>query len=126
MVAETFPPDPAAVGTARRFVAGCLPQVGDQLLERILVMVSELASNCLRHAASAFRVELAWSDEAVRVAVVDWGAGTPTLRSPTPSEPSGRGLRIVEALADEWGIDAQGGGKAVWFQVALERPTARR
>jgi anti-sigma regulatory factor (Ser/Thr protein kinase) len=82
-------------------------------------MVSELATNSLRHAGSDFRVHVERDDGQVRVAVSDSGPGQPFLRSPHPREPTGRGLRIVQALADDWGVAPlhDGRGKVVWFAV---------
>ena len=70
------------------------------------------------------------SDGTVFVAISDRGEGTPVLQAPPSSEPHGRGLRIVDKLADEWGISPlpDGGrrGKSVWFRKALHPPTSTR
>ena len=52
-------------------------------------------------------------------------AGRPTLRSPTVLEPSGRGLRIVEALSKAWGVVPGEGGTRVWFTLAGETTCAK-
>jgi hypothetical protein len=55
----------------------------------------------------------------ILVEVADRGGGEPVMRSPSPSEPTGRGLRIVDMLAAEWGVDHQrDSGKTIWFTVA--------
>ncbi len=59
------------------------------------------------------------------VSVTDQEDGTPALQSPDPNEPHGRGLRIVEALSDEWGISSNAiAGKSVWFRMSLESSVA--
>jgi anti-sigma regulatory factor (Ser/Thr protein kinase) len=92
--------------------------------EAVGVMVSELATNSLRHAGSDFRVRVDTDDRLIRVAVSDSGPGQPFLRSPHPREPTGRGLRIVQALADDWGVAPlrEGRGKVVWFTLHVVPP----
>ena len=86
-------------------------------------MVTELAANAVRHAASHFTVKVDRIDGEIRVEVSDIGPGRPAVRSPEPTEPSGRGLRIVQALARAWGVvPAPPGevGKTVWFTITLQ------
>jgi hypothetical protein len=63
----------------------------------------------------------------VRVAVSDDGDRLPRLRTPEPREHSGRGLQIVRALADDWGVteNVGGPGKTVWFVVSIAPVAAR-
>ena len=75
-------------------------------------MVSELATNCVRHTVTDFTVRVERTPDEVRVDVTDTGGGTPEVRSPEPSEPSGRGLRIVRELSDSFGITIYGGVRA--------------
>ena len=115
-----FPHTPASVAQARRFVLGALSDVPAESREMIAVMVSELATNALRHAETSFLVRVDQTPDTVRVEVSDGGRGEPAVRSPEPSEPSGRGLRIVESLSDAWGVTAaSGAGKTVWFTLAV-------
>jgi anti-sigma regulatory factor (Ser/Thr protein kinase) len=120
---------PLAVGSAsaaRRFVVDTLTRTAaasTDLVEDVGVIVSELATNCIRHARTGFVVTVDGSRDALRVEVTDSGAGVPALRSPGPREPSGRGLQLVQAMSDEWG-SAPGprGGKTVWFTVSFDNP----
>jgi anti-sigma regulatory factor (Ser/Thr protein kinase) len=90
-------------------------------------MVSELATNALRHAETPFSVRVEQVPGTVRVEVADGGEGQPAVRSPEPSEPSGRGLRIVESLSESWGVTAaSGAGKTVWFTVAVPSASTER
>jgi anti-sigma regulatory factor (Ser/Thr protein kinase) len=52
-----------------------------------------------------------------RVTVWDHSSGTPTPRTPADNDERGRGLGIVEACADEWGVRNYPYGKAVWFAI---------
>jgi len=116
-----FPNSPTSVTQARRFVAGHLEDAPTEVVETVAVMTSELATNSIRHAATDFEVGVNRTRDEIRVEVTDAGAGVPTVMSPDPSQPSGRGLFIVEKLADDWGVNTPSGqaGKTVWFSVSL-------
>lgn len=120
MTAErVFPYAPAAVTQARHYVLDILDGIGDVVAGDAAVMVSELATNSVRHAASGFTVSVDRTTELITVAVADPGPGEPRMRAPKPTDGSGRGLRIVNALADQWGIKTNPGpGKSVWFTIA--------
>ena len=75
------------------------------------LMLSELATNAVQHADTEFEVDIDADREAggrwVRVRVTDEAAGLPHRPEPPPDAPHGRGLRIVETLADAWGVDVR-------------------
>ena len=118
---RSFPQVPESVPRARRFVAEMIAGISDAVTERTAVMVSELATNAIRHAATPFAVRVEVTPTEVCLEVTDSGPGEPGLRAPAPRAPSGRGLRIVDALSDDWGVrpDPSGRGKTVWFSVSL-------
>jgi len=113
-----------AVRAARNFVAETIADAPIETRESVSVMVSELATNALLHAASGFEVSVDRSDHSVVVSVSDRGVeGRPLLQAPGSSEPHGRGLRVVDALSAEWGVTTTGDeGKTVWFRINLEPP----
>jgi two-component sensor histidine kinase len=119
-----FPLAATSASAARRFVVDALMSTAttteDDLVDDVGVIVSELATNCIRHARTGFVVTVDDSRTSLRVEVTDTGDGVPALRSPTPREPTGRGLQLVQALSDDWGLaPAPRGGKTVWFTVSL-------
>ncbi|HEX4492413.1 MAG TPA: ATP-binding protein [Acidimicrobiia bacterium] len=118
---RTFPHAVESIGRARRYALEALGEAPTDILDSIAVMVSELATNSVRHAASPFTVAVDRDHQRVRVAVSDDGSRLPSLRTPEPREYSGRGLQIVRALADEWGVTENVGrpGKTVWFVVTI-------
>ena len=120
---ERFVAADESVGAARTFVAGMMVDAPADVRDSVALMVSELATNALVHAAGGFEVSVERSDGTVFVSVSDRGEGTPVLQAPPSSEPHGRGLRIVDQLADDWGIsplpDGDRRGKTVWFRLAL-------
>jgi serine/threonine-protein kinase RsbW len=116
-----FPNTPSSVTQARRFVQEHLAGTPQAVADTVAVMTSELATNSIRHAESEFEVNVDRSNREIRVEVTDEGSGTPTVLSPDPTQPSGRGLFIVDKLADDWGVTSARdcSTKTVWFRVAL-------
>jgi anti-sigma regulatory factor (Ser/Thr protein kinase) len=115
---QAFPNTRDAVTKARRYAVGALGGASRETKETVGLIVSELATNCVRHAASEFTISVDREGSAVRVEVSDRGPGEPRVRTPGPTEPTGRGLRILDALADAWGVTASPrAGKTVWFTV---------
>lgn len=125
---RTFANSVASIGRARRFAVDALRDADPEVVDAVAVMVSELATNSVRHAASDFVVSVDCDAELIRVAVADAGDRLPSLRTPEPGEHSGRGLQIVRALADEWGVseNVAGPGKTVWFVLATRASSAQR
>jgi anti-sigma regulatory factor (Ser/Thr protein kinase) len=124
---RSFPHSPASVSGARRFVLEAIEDESASISEAAAIVVSELATNCVRHAGTGFTVDVETTPTRLRVAVSDEGGGTPAPRSPEPSEPTGRGLLLVRELSDEWGIASSGdrAGKSVWFTMALSAASDR-
>ncbi len=114
---RAFAPSPHSIAEARRFVSSRASVAASAQLEKLLLIVSELATNAVRHAATPFVVEVATEFGGVRVSVRDRckteiGATT----APMESE-CGRGLGLVDALADAWGVRGTAHGKVVWAEV---------
>lgn len=107
-----------SVSAARQFARAALGKQSSETLDAVELMVSELATNCIQHAHSDFEIAIEVSRPEIRIEARDTGEGRPAPRSPTPSEPTGRGLRIVEAMSDRWGVVPSAGGKTVWFTIA--------
>jgi anti-sigma regulatory factor (Ser/Thr protein kinase) len=119
-VRRRFEASEGSVGAARKFVTAVVSDAPTEVQDSVSVMVSELSTNALLHASGGFDVAVDRSELTVCVSVIDRGDGTPVVQSPKFSEPHGRGLRIVAALSDEWGVSATSDGKAVWFRVNLQ------
>lgn len=123
--ASTYPGGPEHVrqvrADMRRLLDGC-PVADD-----VILCVSELATNAAMHSDSrrsggTFTVRTESHPGAdVRVEVEDGGG--PWI-SPAPGPTHGRGLGIVRALADEWGITTTPAGRAVWARIAWRAPDA--
>lgn len=112
------------VKTARRFVAGRLEELawpGD--IEVIALLVSELITNAIVHAAphdskEQIALTISISKGLVRVEVGDANPSPPTrIVDAALDAPSGRGLALVDALSTTWGVTPTTSGKFVWFEV---------
>jgi anti-sigma regulatory factor (Ser/Thr protein kinase) len=90
-------------------------------VDTVSLLVSELATNCVRHAHTDFTMTIERTGRQVWVDVADRGTGRIAPRHAKPTDYSGRGLRIVDRLSDTWGITecTDGEGKSVWFMVNL-------
>jgi serine/threonine-protein kinase RsbW len=121
---RTFIAEARSVGAARRYVRGVLRAHPLAHIDAVELMVSELATNSVKHADSDFKVSINDSGGEIRVEVRDTGRGQPVLRFPAPTEPSGRGLRIVEALSTAWGTVDSPHGKTVWFKLPSKAKAA--
>jgi anti-sigma regulatory factor (Ser/Thr protein kinase) len=106
------------VPATRRFVGGVLRSWNlDELIDDAQLIVSELATNAVSHAVSAFRVRLQRDASAVRVAIQDVGRGRPERRHAAVDAFDGRGVAIVAMTANSWGIEAVDEGKEVWAEL---------
>jgi anti-sigma regulatory factor (Ser/Thr protein kinase) len=120
-VQTQWPPEPSHVGDARRFVEDRL--LADRLtnlVETSLLIVSELATNAVRHARSPFRVTMVREDDRLRLEVHDDSPAPAALCDHAPEALDGRGLHLVSTLSSEWGVTPHpNGGKSVWAMVAI-------
>ncbi|HJU81379.1 MAG TPA: ATP-binding protein [Acidimicrobiia bacterium] len=117
---QRFPPESRSASEARAFVlaAGWSDDAETNL--RLATVVSEVVTNAILHARTAFLVTVILKAETIRVAVRDNSAALPVRREYQNLEPTGRGLHIVDALADRWGVEEEPGGKTVWFELERE------
>jgi two-component sensor histidine kinase len=114
---DVFRPEVVSVRAARRFLQENLADVSDEMRDTAVLLVSELATNSVRHAATSFSVSLLVAESTVRVEVADWDATMPVAQVTTRRDVDGRGLAIVARLAADWGVEPVGGGKVVWFML---------
>jgi anti-sigma regulatory factor (Ser/Thr protein kinase) len=115
---RVYPATADAVGEARRFVRACLG-ADSPGAEDALLITSELCSNAVRHAHSAFAVHLTLLGDTIRIGVRDASSASPRLLPMTSTAESGRGVATIAALSTRWGIDTHATGKTVWAELAL-------
>lgn len=113
---------PDAPFAARRFVAGllaCRPFAGRVSADDVQLVVSELATNAVIHAGTPFSVSVSSNESVMRIEVSDWSVRRPIVRDGSPTAISGRGLRLVAAVAGDWGVEPGPDGKTVWAELPL-------
>ncbi|CAM5651701.1 hypothetical protein SALBM135S_05129 [Streptomyces alboniger] len=140
---ETPPPPPrdprqrfyrrerASVPAAHVFASAALADWGVQESRGydITVCVSELVTNALLHGVPpgrGYQLCLSQDGDVLRVEVHDSGGGWPRLGGEGDADESGRGLLLVAALADTWGVTERDPGKIVWCEFGTGRPPAPR
>lgn len=125
---ERLPGHPASAGAARRLVratvGGAAPT---EVTETAELLVSEVVTNAVVHAATDISlVVTAFPDGGVRVEVSDGSRHVPARREYQPTATTGRGLRLLEELADACGTVRSATGKTVWFEVSPGPPSHTR
>lgn len=102
----------------------------DHAVESAVLATNELFANAVEHGSSgpgdtvSVTVGVEPAGDELRIEVADGSPVRPVFRAAAETEESGRGLAIVDGLANDWGTDAPDGdgpGKKVWFTLALGR-----
>lgn len=110
-----FGPEFESVAEARRFVRRVLSEWGHDEAEPIAsLLVTELATNSVLHARTEFRVVLSFDGDTLRIGVADGSARRPADKAHSVQATTGRGIPLIAAYADAWGVDPLPGGKTVW------------
>ncbi|MDQ3384829.1 MAG: ATP-binding protein [Actinomycetota bacterium] len=113
-----LPSAPTSVGEARRFVAAALDALGAHGVQEVAALLtSELVTNAVVHVGGAIRIRVTGGAGTVRIAVEDASPAKPQPREAGDRAVTGRGLNLVEQLAERWGVDDVDGGKVVWFEL---------
>jgi anti-sigma regulatory factor (Ser/Thr protein kinase) len=117
---RAFPGSPNQVACVREFVRLALGAV--PVLDEAVLLASELATNAVVHTASGddgtFDVAIRRYPSAVRIEVSDAGScRTPVPRSQDFLAEEGRGLELVNLVADRWGHSGDQGGRSVFFEL---------
>jgi anti-sigma regulatory factor (Ser/Thr protein kinase) len=122
---RAFPGRPDQIAHARDFtrrVLGPCP-----VLDEAVLLVSELATNAIEHTATAdegsFQVTIYQGNSSLLIAVTDDGSDnipTPGHRADILAE-TGRGLELVELIADRWDYCGDGHSRTVWFELSWKQ-----
>jgi len=120
----SFPPHPQNVRHARRITRTALAAWGaPDLIDSAEMLVSELVTNAFQYGRGPVDLTLALTGRSLRIAVTDEGTSLPVPREAAEDAQSGRGLAIVEMLADSWEVVVRLTGKTVTCVLVLQ-PTA--
>jgi anti-sigma regulatory factor (Ser/Thr protein kinase) len=114
-------PDVHSPAQARRSLEALRPSLDDLLVDDAVLLVSEIVSNCVRHASldasDAIQVRIRGSNSMLHVDVIDPGPGFDPARIPSPRPHGGWGLRLLDRLATRWGVERNHVTR-VWFELA--------
>lgn len=116
-----LPEDLGSIRRARDHVRARCRDMGvpTPTCDTAVLLTSEVVTNALVHARSAPRLGVTVRADVVLVEVQDDDPARPQPAPEVrPSAPSGRGLQLLDRLADDWGVTATGPGKVVWFSLA--------
>jgi anti-sigma regulatory factor (Ser/Thr protein kinase) len=115
------PAEAPAVSQCRRFLVACARRWSLRSgVDEATLALSELVSNAVEHAGGPIAVEVARRDGELHIDVTAPATEeVPRLLCPSRVTASGRGLRIVAALATSWGWRDIGARRTVWAAVAL-------
>ncbi|MBJ3809429.1 ATP-binding protein [Streptomyces flavofungini] len=119
-----FEPDPACVSGARRITTAFLPLCGvcGQLADSIVLAVSELVTNAVRHGKGDVDLRLSISRNELLIEVTDGNPNPAEMNTSGTDEESGRGLLLVDALARKWGVTPDGTTTWCVFLLLVEKP----
>lgn len=118
-----LPSLPESAAVARRLVQIVILRrwgLTPKLTEDAVLLVSELVGNAVRHTgARAFGLRMRHRRGWIRVEVRDPSRALPCLMPVQETDISGRGLFLVDKLADRWGVDLLSHGKTTWFEMRV-------
>ena len=123
-----LPPEPIAPILARAAVAAIGSGLPGSVVSDAELLTSEVVSNAVKHADLDPSQEIVLRvvmDERLRIEVADPGPPFEADLRRHSSDTSGWGLFLIEAIAMSWGVEREGIGKKVWFELdpGLDRPT---
>ena len=114
-------PLPESVPRARSFVASVLHswRMSELVGGDAELLASELTTNAVRHAGTAFTVVVRFDGDGIRIEVGDGSRALPAPREPAADDTGGRGFVLVDALAADWGVLTTVTGKRVWVDLSV-------
>jgi anti-sigma regulatory factor (Ser/Thr protein kinase) len=114
-----LPPALDSVPAARHYVQRlCLQaHLPPRLCAEATLLTGEIVANVVRHVRTEARIRVHAKHNRLVVVVSDDGDVTAAVKPVQPNARGGRGLRIVDTIANSWGVQPHARGKAVWFQL---------
>lgn len=118
---QLFTAVPESVRAARQFMRRTLEEldVPEPPLENAILLGNELVTNAVQHARTPFEVRIDADERLVRVEVQDADPRPARPKAAATSDTSGRGLAMVDLVADRWGVDEHPAGKTVWAELLV-------
>src|SRR5687767_11604869 len=114
-----LPPQADSPRRARHFVERELTdRCPPALVEAAALLASELVTNAVRHARTPLTLAVTPSSDGLRLEVQDGSERMPQLREPS-SGAHGRGLLLIDRIAEAWGTEERPDGKTVWLELTV-------
>ena len=110
--------DALAPARARRYAADLCHELPMGSLHEVLLLTTELVNNALWHGRGEAWLDVEVEPGLVRVGVSDRGGGQVERAQQFSWPEAGHGLRIIESMSDEWGVQLLAAGKRVWFELS--------
>lgn len=117
-------PDYSAIRRRARHVLGDWQT--PELVDDSLLVITELVENVVQHTTGGGELALRHHGDAVRVEVTDTSQDMPRVLGPDPRRVGGRGLLLVAAMTQVWGVEPRADGKLVWADVPVTTSTPAR
>ena len=123
LVDVTLEPVAGSIPRARDALEALRPQIGDQRIDDLRLVVSELVTNSVRHANLGAEDRITLRVDAgpsvIRVEIHDRGPGFEAVATPASMyQESGWGLYLIEQISERWGVSSDAGGTTVWLELA--------
>lgn len=116
-----LPPHPMSVQAARAFVTQVCLEAGvlGDACDVAVLLTSETVTNAVIHARSETRLTVTTNARSLLIEVGDDDPEVVVAGAPSAGAVGGRGLSMLDTLAQSWGVDDTGSGKSVWFNVEV-------
>jgi anti-sigma regulatory factor (Ser/Thr protein kinase) len=88
------------------------------------LLVSELVANVVTHVGTPMTLRVQRGAGTMRVEIDDPSTEAPVVRHPDAADEHGRGVLLVDQLANTWGVDQRSDGKTVWFELDVSSAEA--
>jgi anti-sigma regulatory factor (Ser/Thr protein kinase) len=112
-----------SAGVARRFLRATLDDWDAAgFTDNAELILTELVTNAILHAKTEIVIRVDLGARALRLEVADGSPRQPIARHYSAEATTGRGLGLVDALAERWGVQPGADGKTVWAELALDQP----
>ena len=115
---HALPESRRSPGLAREILRAALTSFPADVVDVAELLLSELATNAVLHAEPLLILRLAITGHKINVSVEDASYGAPVPREASADDSNGRGLLLVDAMADSWGWAETETGKRVWFELS--------
>lgn len=117
-----LPAAAAAAGTGHEFVAAFCTRhhLAARTTEDAVLINSELLTNVYLHARSPAVLTIQLLGQALHIGVQDRSDTLPVPTHPGPGTTGGRGLLLLDAVAQHWGILPRSPGKTIWFELLVQ------